>query len=311
MPPEASALAAINAPAAAPAAGAPTGTPTPAAAPAGGAPVVPAANAGEYAYAADWQPEIREAVVKAGFKDVQGIASAYIAAQKLIGVPADQIIRMPKADDLTGMRAAIAKFGVPAKVEDYKIDVGAGADPEFVKTAAGWFHEVGIPAWQGKELAKKWEDFGNKQIEAGQTAWATQVTKDTTELHAEWGDNKNVNLLALKEAQKFGGFEDKEIDAMARAVGLKKTFAFLAKVGTPLLPDQFKGGQGGGSGAFNTMTAQEAAARRTTLMSDREWGKRYIAGDREARAEMDAINAALAGAMDASAGVTYSQGGPR
>lgn len=268
----------------------------------------PTAGNDEFAYAKDWEPEVREGIVKAGFKEPKAIAAAYLSAQKLLGVPADQIIRMPKADDLAARRDALSKFGIPATVEEYKIE-SPGADPEFLKTAASWMHEVGIPMREGQELAKRWAAFGDKTVKDDQAAWAAAVTKETGELNTEWGERGNANRAAVKEAQKLLGWDDATVDAMARAIGLKKTFSALAKVGQPMLPAEFKGGAGGGGGNnFNAMSPQDAAAKRNELMADGEWAKRWLAGDRAARAEALALDTIISDANTlAMSGTTYSQ----
>lgn len=299
-----SATAAMAAAPAAPAspaapAGAAPGTPavqTGAAGAPGAAPAAPANE--EFAYARDWAPEIRDGVVKAAFKDPQSIAVGYLAAQKLIGVPPDQIIRMPKADDATGRREALSKFGIPAKVEDYKINAPQGADDSLkamVGTAAAELHRIGIPQPEAQKLVDWWTDYGNKTVAEEAKQWGATVTKESAELNVEWGERGNANRAAIKEAQKMLGWDDATIDAMAKAVGLKKTFGALAKIGTPMLPAEFKGGEAGaGKGGFNAFTPAEATAKRSQLMNDEGFAKRWYSGDAEARREMAALDSIIA-----------------
>ncbi len=230
-----------------------------------------------------WDEDLRANQRIVNAKDPQEIARAYVNAEKKLGVPADQLVRLPtKPDDKAAYAEIYSKLGAPAKAEDYKIELGDQAS-EADKARGGRFAkamfeagpfpqavvESALTFWKG-ELAA--EDAS--LLEASKTA----VTDAETSLKKEWGAAYAENAKAVGEAiTKYGGPElEKELFAgqMGNSPALAR---MLAKMVSAM-------GEGTGSGSGNpdtgakAMTPDQAKAARITLEGDPVEGKALTDG---------------------------------
>ena len=71
-----------------------------------------------------------------------------------MGLPADQILRLPKADDAEGMMKVYDRLGRPAKPEEYKLPKVAHRTPEAEKAAQEWFHKAGLTTSQAAKVTE-------------------------------------------------------------------------------------------------------------------------------------------------------------
>ncbi len=77
-----------------------------------------------------------------------------------------------------------------------------------------------------------------------------------------------------------------------RAIGTRSMLTLLAEIGTAISEDRGSGAGGFGSGGW--LTPEAANARLVELRGDREWTRRYFAGDKSAIAEYDRLISAVA-----------------
>lgn len=225
-----------------------------------------------------WEPDLRanQSIVNA--KDPQAIARMYLDAEKRLGVPPDQLVRLPtKPDDKEALGAIYSKLGAPDKPEGYKIELGDQATEadkarggRFAKTMfeAGPFPatmvETALNFWKAEIAA---EDAS--LVEASKTA----VTDAETSLKKEWGAAYAENSKAVGEAvTKYGGPElEKELFAgqMGNSPALARMLAKMIS--------QMGEGTGSGSGNPDTgaraMTPDQAKAARLTLENDPQQSK--------------------------------------
>lgn len=275
-------------PPAAPAAGSPA---SPAAAASPAAPVVaPAANAAWYGDLST-NADLKAFAETKAFKDPAAALESMRNLEKLVGVPADQLIRKPKdATDVEGMKAYRAALGVPEAADGYAIqspDGAAGAD--FVKWAGSTFLEAGISKEAAGMIVAKWNEFANAQIAAMTAADATAFANGMVQLKDSWGGAYNERIELAKRALRTFGADlgmtevgDEAFKSLVKgAGGGVSLIKLLAAVGARTTEDKFVGGA---PPAF-TMTADQARAKLAELQADKVWAASYLSGDKNKQAE--------------------------
>ena len=210
-------------------------------------------------------------------------------AEKLLGVPADEIIRRPKDGDPAAFRTAMMKLGLPEKADQYELPVPEGDSGEFAKTAAAWFHEAGAPKGVAQKVAAKWNEFVAAQAKANSEAQTAKIAENEAALKREWGPAYEARLTAAGQiATKLGLTDD--VSAVLReklgAAGLAK---FVFSLGEKLGEADFVNGDGIQFGG--TMTPQQATQKIAELQRDPEWRARYLKGGKPELEEMRKLQA--------------------
>lgn len=292
----------LTASAAAPTAASPAAAAAPAGSTASGAAAAPgAAAAGAPAANAAWYGDLStNAELKAfaetkAFKDPASALESMRNLEKLVGVPADQLIRKPKdAADVEGIKAYRAALGVPDAPEKYEIqspDGAAGAD--FVKWAGDTFLDAGIPKDAAGKIVAKWNEFATAQIAAMTAAEQTAFANGMVQLKDQWGGAYNERVELAKRALRTFGKEigineigDEGFKSLEKgAGGGVQLIKLLAAVGARTTEDKFVGG----GGQTFTMTAEQASAKINELKADKAWASSYLGGDKNKQAEMQRL----------------------
>jgi hypothetical protein len=119
--------------------------------------------------------------------------------------------------------------------------------------------------------------------------YKTAVAEDTNKLKSEWGGafDQNVNV-AKRAAQEFG-VDAATIDKMESAMGFSGVMKFFNTIGSKLGEHAFVDGSGG-EGFNGAMTPNAAQSRIRQLQNDGDFVKKYIAGNVDARAEMERLH---------------------
>lgn len=224
--------------------------------------------------------------------------TAHREAEKFIGHPADQVLKLPKdASDAEGWKAVWAKLGVPADAKDYDfaaVKFADGTEPtdafkDFVRSTA---HTLNIPKDQAGQLAASLV----KYLEDGSTADAAERTAKLGEeqkaLDADWGANKDANLFIAKQAAAKLGISAEAIQALEGQVGYAAVMQAMLKVGKSIGEDRFVNG---GVNKDGILSREQAFSRKAELMQDSAWVKRYLDGGAAETREMTALNTLIVG----------------
>lgn len=272
-------------------------TPPPASTAAGllndaGAP--PPADPGAPPAAPDWMTgfndDLKGYVQNKGFKTPADMADSYKHLEKLMGVPKEQLLKLPqKEEDADSWNAVYSKLGRPEKADDYKINAPEkGADENFVKWAKGTFHELGLSAKQAEKLSGKYNEYLSGISNAHQEAFNQTLTTELNGLKKEWGaafeQNRNV---ALKAKEQFG-ISDTEIDALSANLGFARMTKLLHQIGSSIGEDQFISGKS--KGMDGALTPAQAKDRISALKHDKSFVTRYTNGELDAVAEMKRLH---------------------
>jgi len=212
------------------------------------------------------------ASVKKYAKSPEDLARAVIHLESHLGIPADQIVRMPKADDKEGFAALYNKLGRPEKPDGYTAKIeGDQMDEATFSAFKSQAHELGLSNVQVEGLAKWYGATGAQTMEQLQAADTAARTANETALKGEFGQAYEQNVqLAADAAVKFGG-EDlanwlKETGAGNDPRVIKAWLAVAKAAAEPGTPDP-SGNQGGDR---KVMTPAEAEAELAKMESDPE-----------------------------------------
>jgi hypothetical protein len=223
-----------------------------------------------------------------GWKDPGAVVESYRNLEKLTGVPADQLLRLPKEDDADGWKSVWGRLGRPETADGYQLPVPDGMPGEFAKAASAKFHELGIPAKQAQALASWWNESQSAAMQQQETARTQQSEADLAALRSEWGNNYDAEVEKGKRAARQFGFDIETLEKMEGAVGTAGLLKMMSKIGNALGEAKFEGADAPSKPAFG-MGKDGAVARINELKADQAWTSRYLSGDIQAKAEMDRL----------------------
>ena len=237
----------------------------------------------------DWlkgAPETDVGYVKnKGWQSPADVLNAYRGAEKFISAPVDQRLVIPgEKAEKAEWDNFYAKLGRPAAPTDYKLPVPEGDKGEFAKTAASWFHELGLSSKQAEGVASKWNEHLANAAATEASARQTSFTGDEAKLKTEWGAAYDKNVMIAKEVVGKVGLDAKTIDALQGAIGHHGVMNLLVKLGSGLGEDTFVTGRDNGSSFGNAMTPAQAKAEIAALQNDRTFTQAYLKGG---KAEME------------------------
>ena len=224
---------------------------------------------------------------------------AHREAEKLIGAPPEQVIRLPKdANDAEGWAKVHTRLGVPADVKDYdfstvKFTTGEVVDDEFAGELRSVAGEAKLTKDQATSVAKAVVKLIDKAEADDAAEYATKLAAEKVTLAANWGANKTANLIVAQNAAEKLGVKPDEIKALESVIGYARVMEMFRTVGSKTGEDTFiNGGPGGGN---TPMTKEAAQARLTSLEHDTDWQAKFEKGDVRARQEFDNLTRMISG----------------
>jgi hypothetical protein len=240
--------------------------------------------------------ELRGFAQTKGWKDPASVVDGYRNLERLIGAPKERVLKLPEKPDDPGWNDVYARLGRPEKPEAYELPVPDGyGDPEFAKGIAEVMHKHGVPKGAAQALAQFNNEYVQKLVESHQREQEQKSAAELSQLKTEWGAKFDENAeLARRSAREFGVSEDqaKAIEGALGAAGMLKLFN---SIGSRLAePKAFEAGGGDGGAGFG-LTPEAAKARIGQLRNDRDWTSKYLAGDVNARQEMERLSRIVAG----------------
>lgn len=239
-------------------------------------------------------------------KDPKALATKlteqYRAAEKHIGAPPDQILRIPKADARPEEIAAFRqRLGAPAEAKDYdfssiKDASGQPLAAPLADALRASFHSNGIPKTAAPAIAAdviKALD-GAKATQATLTAGA--LAEERALLEKNWGSKDSntyrFNLLQAKEGAARLGLDENAVAALENQMGYSKVMDALRKIGGARREDVFVDSP---AKPGSVTTREGAMSRKQELFADKAWVARLNSGDAEAKAEWKKLNQMIDG----------------
>ena len=244
-------------------------------------------------WTAGLNPDIAGYVQNKGWKAPTDVIEGYRNLEKYHGVPAEKLLRLPdfnKADKVE-MDQFYSKLGRPMDASKYSIDVPEGQSTEMADWARNVFYEAGLTDSQAAKISKQWNEYAGGMKNNMEAGFQERIASEDRALRQEWGQAYDQELGVAKHAAKALGINADKIDALESSLGHAETLKFLNQIGKRLGEDKFVGNGSQGSGF--KMTPAAAQAQINALRNDKEFIAKYVAGNAEARAEMNRLHEML------------------
>lgn len=244
--------------------------------------------------ATDWREglgdDLRGYVENKGWESPGSMVESYRNLEKLQGVPADRLLKLPDSDaGMDEWGPIYDRLGRPEKAEHYKIDLPEGfGDENFASHMKGLMHEAGLPREMGEKLAAGWNRYMTEMHEQEVKQYQDQIATEERELRSELGQAYDAKINQARQVAREIGLDGEQAAALEEALGFAGTMRFMMNLGEKFGEDGFL--SGGGEGFQGAMTPAQAQARIQELRRDEGFTKKYLEGDVGARREMDRLH---------------------
>src|SRR5262245_32471646 len=226
------------------------------------------------------------------FKDFAiKITDSYRAAEKHIGAPADQLLRIPQAnakpEDVTAFwRRLGAVEGKDYDLSGVKFN-GQDLEPAFADAMRGALAGAYVPKDRAGAIVGAVVKYLEDAEKAENVINTNKVNEQKAKLQADWGTNYDFNHRTAMLGAKRLGITPEAVEALENQIGYAAVMETMRKIGAGTTEDTFieRGATGGGMPA----TAAGAKARLEELSNDSAWRQRLLAGGAAERAEWDSL----------------------
>jgi hypothetical protein len=236
---------------------------------------------------------------EATFKDIKSLdalADSYHNAQKMIGIPRDQLLRIPQSDKAEDWAPVYDKLGRPAKADDYKLKVPEGfppAEKAYAESVMAAAHGAGLSQKQFETMT------GWLYERAGQSMAQQRANQEATaaaginSLKTDWGQAYDTKVEQSRGAMLYysekAGITAEVKKAMDETgagnhPAIVKLFNYMA--GT-LHEDGVLTGKAFGDQAMQSPV--EAQQQINALMADKNFMKNYMNPNRRDPAKIEAM----------------------
>lgn len=263
----------------------------------GASPAASASPSGSPWYGS-FEPDLKGYIETKGFpadeKGLSALASSYRNLEKHFGVPAEQLLKLPKDEnDKDGWGKIYERLGRPEKPEEYQLPTPEGDDGEYANFISKVMHDLGITKKQAQALAAKQNEFIGEMTKREVAAYQETIKTQDQALKSEWGPAYDKHVQIAKGAFAELGLKPEVVDAMEKAIGFAETMKFFHTIGSKIGEDKFVSAEGS-PGFAGAMSPAAAAARIDAIKGDPVLSAKYIAGDAALKAEMDKLHHILA-----------------
>lgn len=225
---------------------------------------------------------------------------AHREAQKFIGAPPEQMLRLPKDQtDEAGWKAVYGRLGVPEAAKDYdlsgvKFADGAELDAAFSDSIRDALYNARVSKDRAADVVKAVVKFMDNAETQEATIKQGQLDEEKAALAKNWGKNMEANKFIASQAAQKLGVTPETIKALEGVVGYRSIMEMFHKIGVSIGEAKFVSADGSNPGN-GIMSRDHAVARKAELMADKSWQDRYMKGDILARKEMRSLNVIISG----------------
>lgn len=210
-------------------------------------------------------------------------SKAHREAAKFIGVPADQILRLPaKGAAPEAWTPVYERLGAPKEAKDYdfstvKFKDGSVLDAGFVEAARKAAVKVHASKEGAIDIAREMVTLIEAQETSDATTSQAALLAEKSKLRDSWGKNYDSFEVVAKRTAEVLGVAPEAITALETQIGYAAVKQMFYNIGTKIGEDSFirklPGSENSGA-----MTKEQASARKLELMGDAAWSKRYLEG---------------------------------
>lgn len=225
----------------------------------------------------------------------QQSVNSYREAERMLGVPKDQLIRLPTdANDTDGWNKVNERLGVPADKAAYnfkelKFADGEALDDSFIDQLSNAVHAARLRPEQATQVVSAFMKFMDETDKSTADSAALLKQQNDAALTTAWGANRDLNETIAKRAASQLGITDDDLVALSAVKGGPATWEMLLKLGKSMGEARFITNENttGGNGI---LSLEQALARKQELYHDEDWVKKFNSGNMEAIKTMDDID---------------------
>jgi hypothetical protein len=248
-----------------------------------------------------YEPEIKTHIQAKGWDKLDPVAAfkaqaaSYKEAERLLGAPREQLIRLPSdPNDSEGWNAINAKLGVPADKTAYnfkelKFADGKPLDDNFIEQISTAVHAARLRPDQATQVVAAFMKTQDEAAKLTNDNGALLKQQNDAALTTAWGQNRDLNETIAKRAANQLGITDEDLSALTTIKGGPATWEMLLKLGKAMGEARFITNEntGGGNGV---LSLEQALARKTELYADNDFVAKYTRGDVAALKEMNDLD---------------------
>lgn len=223
---------------------------------------------------------------------------AHREAERLIGVPPSELLRLPKdKTDEAGWTNVWTRLGAPSDPKEYDMPALKGADGKVTNEGLdavlrAAFGKVRLPKEQAIDVSGAVAKYIADQQTGQQAERTAAVTEQRQALAKDWQTTpekiKESPFFAIaRNAAVALKIDPAALDALESQVGYAGVMKMLHSIGTKIGEDKFFGG--GDKTNAGPMTVGQAKDELALLKADPVWTKRYLDGGAEERRKMTSL----------------------
>lgn len=227
------------------------------------------------------------------------VSEQYLELEKLRGVPADRLIKLPEANDEAGWKGVWSRLGAPKEAKDYDLSSvkmnGNDADPALLDAMRAAMFAASIPTEKGLSIVKAAVKFLEDKDKAALAESTAKEADQWAALKKNWGQNENHNTLVADEGARRLGVSPDEVKAMGKVIGIDRVAELFRKIGAGTQEAGFRVAPNGAGG--DVTTQEGAKARLQELQEDSEWRGRFLKGGLNEKREFHNLTRLAAGVV--------------
>lgn len=245
-------------------------------------------------YGKDTDADTKAYIERNGFKDWGGVLKTAINQEKLIGVPAEQLLRLPADRSPDKMMSVLDQLGRPKEAAGYEVKPNAeiGLDGPALENFLKVAHEkAGLLPWQLQPLLEWYSANAAEGAKLQEQASAKSIEEGDKAIRGEFGNAYDDKIARINDLLKTHGSEELDEYLFESGRGNDVRFAkFLDKIADlvaeqPGLPGE-KGRDTERGGALTPAQAQEKlrefeTANNAALMSKSHPDHKQLVAERE------------------------------
>lgn len=245
-----------------------------------GAASTPGSSGTEPAWYGSVDADTESYIKNKGWKGPGDLLKSYTNLERLRGVGADKLLKLPDFNNADEANAFYERIGVPKAPTDYKAPENLAFDLD-TNVLANISHAAKLTPAQHETVVKMAAEHF-KEVTAGQLeAVAARDAAEKATLEKSWGPLKDENYQAATKAAVRFGLDGPALDKLQQGLGYSGTMELLAKIGRAF--GEAKAPEPSGDNAPFGLTPQVAKERLAALQGDAKFRQSLFDGDAAAR----------------------------
>jgi len=222
-------------------------------------------------------------------KSFGDVLKSYKNIERLRGVDAEKLVRLPdptKPEEVSEFRAKLGVPETPAGYDVPELQVGDGLlDGEALAAIA---HRIQLDPYQFATFTSETAQFFQQSIQQQTEAVAERDSAEKMTLEKEWAGLKEENYAAATKAATKFGLDETTLNGMQQGLGYRKTLELLTKIGRSFgeaKPPDVTRDEGDGFG----ITPAVAKTRLGELRGDADFRNKLLNGDVAAKQKWESL----------------------